>query len=493
MKLYNYLYLIKNKFILIKKQLQQIELVDALLVLAWIIQSIATLCMSINWWREGYYFLSLVNIIITLVISYASGYDMLDQFYFPNTHRIKHYIRTTKRGFFSSLRIISPKIFIQKETYFTRKSREIDDFCVTGAEVIVKGILLFVYTHFTSDIGTNNYYPFRLLLLAVTVNYFIIFYISNLAITKEIGLFMTFCATADVAAFFLLFTILDYTLFVNLILQFILVLIGHKVLSPKDKNRVLVRRSIAHSLFRFNLHLFIVFAIQKEDDLFEEGSKYKQVWEFVNCKDRGDFHLKLNIARKVIAEKLIRQCGDTILTEDAPITTYIASCAPGRKMLTKRRIDIGFLITDIKYKIERKCILKQILYSIVFSIFMVSNVLTLMYPFINFTSATLMSNYLFVLYKTCIVGICISGKMCFSFAKFAYYSRFMVKVPKTLKLDSHRMRNILHSQLRCQDLSILISQLDILLRPIITIIVEYEKEERDVLRLECSECLPPSE
>lgn len=469
----------------ILSKLKQKELVDVILLICWILLNIATLWITINWSREGYYFLATVNIGMTLFICYISGRNISDNHFMTN--RIRYYIHTTKRGFLLPVKIIYPKEVDPTETYHTRKIKETAQFAVIGAEVIIKIVLLYGYS-FVFDIG-NNYHTFELLVTITTVIYFILFFIFTQSTNRPVGLFVVFYFIADITSFLLLFVVLDYTLFLILMVQFTLILIGDKIFFETESIKTLISRSLSHSLLKFNFYVFLIFSLQREDNLFTEDNKYELIWKFVNCEERGSLKRKLEIARKVVAEKLISQCGQELFPQGALVTNYIASCEPGFKLLTKSRVDTGFLITDIKYKLGKKSLIIQIIFVIAFLVLNIFTITSIIYPILMFESERPMANYLLILYTTSIMGMFISGKICLPFARFAYYSRFMVKAPNNLKLDYkdyRRMRNILSSDLRVEDVSNLVLELNILPSDIITIIAEYQRDENDVLQLKCN-------
>jgi hypothetical protein len=419
--------------------LHKIELIDCILVAAWILLNIAITSITFNWLRQGYYFLPIINITITVVLSFLCGTRTLNYFYYYTFNRYipSYYYKTIIKGFFLPVKIIINKDHYS-DLYFTRKAREISDFCVVGLEIVSKWILLFIYS-FLFDIGDIDHYLVKCSLVAITIIWFIIIYIYLQVISKPLALFITFWVLGNISGIYLLYLVLDYILLFNLMLKVIIIILLNTIIKfPKTKtlwNRI---RSI---LLVFNLNLYFVSDV-KEDNLFMLGSKYDKIWTFVNDKERGNLQMKLQVARKVIAEKLIKHCD--ISEDDIP------SREAGFQVLLKSTDNIG--LAYIMHNLRKKSVPLQIIYNIFFGLWILSSIFTIFYLIVMFTPTTLMTHYTVLIYEISALGMCFSGVACIPLIKFIYYSNFMSKVPNTLIIgidDIDRMKNLLSEDVRC--------------------------------------------
>ena len=456
------------------------------MIICWIISSVNLSIITINWLLQGYYIPADFNIIVTITIGIFNGRDFLDLFY-PNYYSPFFYIKSAINGLIvQPLQLITSKEFNLTDPYFARKNKEIAWFFVRDAEVFIKILFFFLYTSLGFDIGNVNTYPFILLFAAETINCFLMIYVALRTITKSIGILKTFVITSDVSGFLLLFYTIDYFLVLILIFRFALICIGNKIISKDIPIGLLLKRSTINMLFHFNYLFGIMFAFQDKDGLFHENSKYVYIWQFINTSKNIELRVKLDVVKNVIAGKLIRDCQPLVISNDILEESL---CKYASLLLKHSRLDKVCLITDILCKTKKS----KLLFYTIYSSFIICEIITVLYPIFVLNTNTFLANYFEILYKISLIGLCITIKYCVPFIKFAYYSRFITKLPPHLLeldfTDTRRMTHILNSNIRVQNLCSLGKHLNILPAPIFSIITEYQKEENDVIDLICKKCL----
>ena len=461
------------------RYIKNLELVDIILVGCWIISSITSLVISRNWFLEGYYIPFTFNIGITVITMFIL--NILSKLHGNRSNfTIKDHMYIICKSLFGPLKLLYPKKYsVSSNNYFKSKEIEIDCFTVYNGGVIVKSVFFYIYSRFF-DIGNVDTLSFKLLFFTETINIFLAHYIRGRSINKSVGLYLSFSTMIDISILFLLPTIMDYTLLVNLILLYILILMGNMKYLGKNISVVTILHCLSGSLFRVSYINTIIFSHQQKDGIFYEDSEYKCIWNFISIAEGVDLQVKLKIVKDVIAEKIIAQ--SHISFYDLIVRKLSHQLA--NEFLKVCDTDEGCLITDIITILKCKSI-----YYIMY-LFVISHTIAIIYPIFVFNSKQFLANYFMIVYIISLFGSIITFLKCIPFIKFAYYSRFMTRLPTNLRLyptDENRMKDILSCDIKAIHIKEILIHSNILPNTVCSIIAEYQKEE--FIDLRCNECI----